>query len=194
MWVRKAKTRKELGALAEEHAARYLASRGYRIRARNFRVGRGPEVDIIAEHREALVFVEVKSRRQAETFAAQGGESLPGSSARSCGRPATFVATRERRERVMRYDIVEVYLAAGGQRGERWNTWKARSRQGRESRAITSGFQCPEQTACTSQASRTATAIQVATHDGRGDPQHPPHLHDPHGRAGPTLRHDLRRA
>ena len=62
----KPKTTKELGALAEEHAARYLASRGCRIRARNYRLPRGPEIDIIAEQKDVLVFVEVKSLRSTE--------------------------------------------------------------------------------------------------------------------------------
>lgn len=44
--------------IAEEH----LASRGYRIVARNVRLGRGGEIDIIAKDGRTLVFVEVKAR------------------------------------------------------------------------------------------------------------------------------------
>ena len=39
----------------------YLQKRGYRILARNFRKAYA-EVDIIARHRETLVFIEVKTR------------------------------------------------------------------------------------------------------------------------------------
>jgi putative endonuclease len=36
---------------------------GYKILYRNFRVGNEGELDIVARHRDVLVFVEVKSRR-----------------------------------------------------------------------------------------------------------------------------------
>ncbi len=68
-WRRRPKTNKELGRIGEEHAARFLASRGYKIRERNFRLGRGAEADIVAEHKGALVFVEVKSRTADDEFA-----------------------------------------------------------------------------------------------------------------------------
>jgi putative endonuclease len=48
------------------HAARYLASHGYRIKERNFRTPTG-EVDIIAEKGEVLAFIEVKARTS-DTF------------------------------------------------------------------------------------------------------------------------------
>jgi hypothetical protein len=67
-WRRRPKTNKELGRIGEEHAARFLASRGYKIRERNFRLGRGAEADIVAEHKGALVFVEVKSRTADDEF------------------------------------------------------------------------------------------------------------------------------
>lgn len=53
--------KKELGAKGEEIAVRYLKSRGYRILERNYRVRLG-EIDIIAEHGDDLVFIEVKTR------------------------------------------------------------------------------------------------------------------------------------
>jgi putative endonuclease len=112
-WRSRPKTTKQLGALGEEHAARYLASRGYRVRERNFRVGRGPEVDIIAEQRETLVFVEVKSRRVGEAFAPREAVT-PWKQRQIIRAAATFISIRERRERVMRYDILEVYVTPEG--------------------------------------------------------------------------------
>ena len=50
-----------LGKEGEERAVKYLKSRGYLIRERNYRF-RGGEIDIIAEEGGDLVFVEVKSR------------------------------------------------------------------------------------------------------------------------------------
>lgn len=50
----------ELGLLGEEKAEAYLTSLGYVILERNFRCRYG-EIDLIAFHRDFLVFVEVKS-------------------------------------------------------------------------------------------------------------------------------------
>ena len=45
----------------EEIASKYLSRKGYKIIERNFRKGYG-EIDIIATHKNVLVFVEVKTR------------------------------------------------------------------------------------------------------------------------------------
>ncbi|MFZ5918159.1 MAG: YraN family protein [Chloroflexota bacterium] len=55
-------TRRSLGRLGEELAARALIERGYRVHARNWHCPAG-EVDIVAQDGETLVFVEVKTRR-----------------------------------------------------------------------------------------------------------------------------------
>ena len=64
-------TRKRLtlGREGERLAGEFLAARGYRILARNFRTRCG-EVDLIAQRAGTLVFVEVKARSsQVHTFA-----------------------------------------------------------------------------------------------------------------------------
>ncbi len=48
------------GAEGEAAAADYLQEQGFRIRARNFRAGRG-EIDLIATDGDTLVFCEVKT-------------------------------------------------------------------------------------------------------------------------------------
>lgn len=55
------KTTKEIGAIGEEAAERFLKKRGWRILSRNFLV-RGGEIDIIAFRFGVLAFFEVKSR------------------------------------------------------------------------------------------------------------------------------------
>ena len=55
------KTKKEIGDLGERRAARYLRLRGYCIKERNWRFGKG-EIDLIASTLRDLVFVEVKTR------------------------------------------------------------------------------------------------------------------------------------
>jgi putative endonuclease len=72
--------RQRLGRAAEQVAADYLEEAGYRILARNARVGRG-ELDIVARRGGALVFVEVKARRT-----------------RACGSPEDAVTPLKQRQ------------------------------------------------------------------------------------------------
>jgi len=57
--------RRETGILGEKLAKDYLKKRGYRIRETNYRCPEG-EIDIVAEHKDYLVFIEVKTRRSLE--------------------------------------------------------------------------------------------------------------------------------
>jgi putative endonuclease len=57
--------RRETGILGEKLAKDYLRKRGYYIRQTNYRCPEG-EIDIVAEHKGYLVFVEVKARRSLE--------------------------------------------------------------------------------------------------------------------------------
>ena len=51
----------EIGRLGEDAACEYLRKRGYKIVERNWRLG-NIEIDIIAEDKNFVVFVEVKTR------------------------------------------------------------------------------------------------------------------------------------
>jgi len=106
---RKPKTTKELGRIAEDHATRYLRSRGYRILQRNYTTPRG-EIDIIAEHRDALVFVEVKSRTSTEDFDPRDSVT-PGKQHRITLAAAAYLRNRDR---VTRFDVVEVAITPEG--------------------------------------------------------------------------------
>ncbi|WP_200820208.1 YraN family protein [Acidaminococcus provencensis] len=77
------------GNWGEDAAAQYLEKQGYRIVARNYACAYG-ELDIIAQTKNTLVFVEVKSRRSLKF-----------------GRPAAAV-TREKQVHLHR--AVFVYL------------------------------------------------------------------------------------
>lgn len=55
--------RRGLGRLGEDLAAEHLQQRGYRIRARNYRIAMLGEIDIVAEDGDCLVFIEVRTRR-----------------------------------------------------------------------------------------------------------------------------------
>lgn len=50
-----------IGKTGEDLAAKFLQKQGYKILERNFRI-RGGEIDIIALHKNTLIYVEVKTR------------------------------------------------------------------------------------------------------------------------------------
>ena len=54
--------REALGRIGENLAAEYLQDAGYKILVRNYRQKCG-EIDIIAQDRDTLVFIEVKTRK-----------------------------------------------------------------------------------------------------------------------------------
>lgn len=58
--------RSELGKFGEDFACAYLQRQGYKILYRNFRCRIG-EIDIIAVKNNVLSFIEVKTRRQANS-------------------------------------------------------------------------------------------------------------------------------
>ncbi len=57
--------KKELGRRGEEVASRFLKKKGYRIIEKNYACKMG-EMDIIAKEKDALVFIEVKTRTSRE--------------------------------------------------------------------------------------------------------------------------------
>lgn len=55
------RSRQHTARLGENLAANYLKKQGYKVLVQNYRI-RGGEIDIIARHKDTLVFVEVKTR------------------------------------------------------------------------------------------------------------------------------------
>jgi putative endonuclease len=58
-------TQQELGIFGEQMAQKYLAGQGYAIRTVNYRFVKY-EIDIVAEHGDKIVMVEVKTRQTSE--------------------------------------------------------------------------------------------------------------------------------
>lgn len=56
-------TNKTMGNAGEDLACRYLEKNGYQILERNKHYSRFCEIDIIAKHKNTIVFVEVKTRK-----------------------------------------------------------------------------------------------------------------------------------
>ena len=100
--------KKELGENGEKIAVRYLQSRGYRILERNYRIRLG-EVDIIAEHGEDLVFIEVKTR-SGRLFGSPF-EAVTLAKQRQLSRVALeYISKRGYQNRPARFDVVGVQL------------------------------------------------------------------------------------
>ncbi|MFI5181071.1 MAG: YraN family protein [Thermoanaerobaculia bacterium] len=97
----------ETGAGGEELAARHLAGSGCSILDRNVRY-RGGELDLVAEEREFLVFVEVRTRRTGASGSAL--ESVTARKRARVVRAARLWLARHPREagRPVRFDVVAV--------------------------------------------------------------------------------------
>jgi putative endonuclease len=95
--------RRRAGAEAEDIAARHLEAHGLRILARNYRCRMG-ELDLVAEDRGALVFVEVRLR----TSRAFGGaaESITAHKRRRMLAAARHYLLRSGADQPMRFDAV----------------------------------------------------------------------------------------
>ena len=102
--------RRELGAWGEERAAKYLRSKGYTILERNFRCRAG-EIDIIALRGGAIVFVEVKLRRDSE-FAEAREFVTPAKQARIRTAASLWLAEHETPLQP-RFDVIEIYAPYG---------------------------------------------------------------------------------
>lgn len=104
--------RQALGRWGEEEAARYLRRLGMKILERNFKTPVG-EVDLIARHRQYLVFVEVKTRRSVSYGHPQ--EAVGSVKQRQIVRTAQwYLASGAGRGLQPRFDVVAVLAAAEG--------------------------------------------------------------------------------
>ena len=100
--------RQELGKFGEDLAVEELRRRGYAITARRYRTECG-EIDIVAERAGVLIFVEVKTRMDAEFGTA--AEAVTFRKQRRLTRMANDYLTRERVvDRPCRFDVVTVML------------------------------------------------------------------------------------
>ncbi|MDE7336912.1 MAG: YraN family protein [Clostridia bacterium] len=97
---------KKAGIEGENAAIEYLKKKGYRILERNFTSKTG-EIDIIAQDKNYLVFVEVKSRDNLKF--GYPVESVTLSKARKIVRTAEcYLLYKKRQNSLCRFDIIEV--------------------------------------------------------------------------------------
>lgn len=106
-------SRRQLGQLGEEAAGRYLAGRGCRILARNWRCASG-ELDLIVLDGETLVFVEVRTRRDSLRMGTPE-ESVDLRKRRQIMATASvYIHLTGQHHRQARFDVVAVQTADDG--------------------------------------------------------------------------------
>jgi putative endonuclease len=100
------KTSLYLGKEGEDLALAFLAKRGYRCIARNFRTRSG-EVDIIAADGPTVCFIEVKTRRGAAC--GSGADSvMPYKQRRIAQAALRFLQSRHLLDAPCRFDVVSI--------------------------------------------------------------------------------------
>ncbi len=98
---------RKIGYFGEDAVCEYLKGKGYNILARNYQI-RGGEIDIIAEDKEYIIFVEVKTRK---TGSMTGGlEAITKKKQSLIVKTAVAYMTKIGSNLQPRFDAVEVYM------------------------------------------------------------------------------------
>ena len=101
------------GRWGESLAAAYLQKKRYTITAANYR-SRFGEIDLIAENRKFLVFVEVKLRKNADF--GQAREFVDRRKQEKLKQTAAiFLSQNEDNKKQPRFDVIEIYAPDGMQ-------------------------------------------------------------------------------
>ena len=110
------RTTKFCGDFGETEASRYLRKKGFRIKERNYRAS-GYEIDIIAENRELIVFVEVKARTVpyldadgTSPYAVTPAMAVNKEKQRHIVSAARQYLGSHPTDKMIRLDVVEIYL------------------------------------------------------------------------------------
>lgn len=93
--------------MGEYFAARHLREKGYNIYSANYAYGTG-EIDIIAEKKKTICFVEVKTRKQGSLYAP--ADAVDYKKQENIKSSAAAFMNNFSLNNKMRYDIVEVIL------------------------------------------------------------------------------------
>ena len=106
------KTTLKCGTFGEDEACRFLEKNGYKIVCRNFRHSHY-EIDVIAEDKESIVFVEVKTRTVDEDGYNRYGRpsrAVDGAKQKRLLNAAYAYQRAHPSRKRPRLDVIEVYL------------------------------------------------------------------------------------
>ena len=101
---------KLIGRWGEAAAAEFLRKKGYKIVASGYRTRLG-EIDLIAENRKTLAFVEVKTRKDAKFAEARDFVGVT-KQKKLIAVAKMYLASHETKKEV-RLDVIEVYAPEG---------------------------------------------------------------------------------
>lgn len=96
-----------IGEIGEEYASKFLKKKKYKILERNYRKRYG-EIDIIAENKNYIVFVEVKTRHTDSMTSAADAVNRQ-KQIRIIKTASLYLAENET-EKFCRFDVCEVYI------------------------------------------------------------------------------------
>ena len=102
--------KKLIGRFGEQSAAEYLKKKHYRIIGLNYSCRFG-EIDIIAENKKYVVFVEVKLRKSDEF--AEAKEFVTFSKQEKIIKTASLWLSQNETELQPRFDVIEIYAPDG---------------------------------------------------------------------------------
>ena len=100
--------RQEVGKLGEKTAQKFLKKRGYRIRETGFRCPRG-EIDIIAQRKDYLVFVEVRTKSNLD-FGTPEESITQAKKKKLVALALTYTSTHQNLPSLWRIDVVAIEL------------------------------------------------------------------------------------
>jgi putative endonuclease len=100
--------RQEVGKLGEKAAQKFLKKQGYRIRETGFRCRHG-EIDIIAQKKDCLVFVEVRTKSNLE-FGTPEESITQAKKERLIASALTYTSTHENLPPLWRIDFIAIEL------------------------------------------------------------------------------------
>ncbi len=104
--------RRDTGILGEKLARDFLERRGYRIVETNYRCPEG-EIDIVAKHKDYLVFVEVRTKKSLE-FGSPEESITPAKKERMKAAAYHYQQTHDNLPSLWRIDVVAVELDQKG--------------------------------------------------------------------------------
>jgi putative endonuclease len=100
--------RQEIGKLGEKEARKFLKKRGYRIRETGFRCRHG-EIDIIAQKKDWLVFVEVRTKSSLD-FGTPEESITQAKKEKLIASALTYTSTHQNLPPLWRIDVVAIEL------------------------------------------------------------------------------------